>query len=166
MAAGADSKMRAKQNNTMMSICLEKSLTADAQARLLTYWKDYLINNVQCSSLMYKVIMQLATINSVATTQALYNNSHALGAYASTVSGNIDKTNTEIEKNYSHIIAQGTTINDLISMLFAANQVIPCFNFRTYINRMHKGYINGKHPTMTARVPHGDGQVKVQLPAK
>ncbi len=30
------SQTRAKQNNTMMSICLAKSLTADAQARLLT----------------------------------------------------------------------------------------------------------------------------------
>jgi hypothetical protein len=36
-AAGANSRTRAKQNNTMMSICLAKSLTADAQARLLTY---------------------------------------------------------------------------------------------------------------------------------
>jgi hypothetical protein len=34
-------------------------------------------------------------------------------------------------------------------MLFAAYQVIPCFNFRTYINRMHEDYLNGKHPTMT-----------------
>ncbi len=32
-----DLQTRAKQNNTMMSICLRKLLTADAQARLLTY---------------------------------------------------------------------------------------------------------------------------------
>jgi hypothetical protein len=34
---GVNSQTRAKQNNTMMSICLAKSLMADAQARLLTY---------------------------------------------------------------------------------------------------------------------------------
>ena len=45
--AGADSRSRAKQNNTMMSICLAKSLTADAQGRLLTYRKDYLINDAE-----------------------------------------------------------------------------------------------------------------------
>ncbi len=56
LAAGADSRTRAKQNNTMMSICLAKSLTVDAQARLLTYRKDYLIGNVKCAPLMYKVI--------------------------------------------------------------------------------------------------------------
>jgi hypothetical protein len=53
-AAGADSKTRVKQNNTMMSIFLEKSLTADAQARLQTYRKDYLIDNVECTPVMYK----------------------------------------------------------------------------------------------------------------
>jgi hypothetical protein len=52
-AAGADSRTRAKQNNTMMSICLAKSLTADAQARLLTYQKDYLIGDVECAPLIY-----------------------------------------------------------------------------------------------------------------
>jgi hypothetical protein len=34
---GVDSQTHAKQNNVMMSICLAKFLTADAQARLLTY---------------------------------------------------------------------------------------------------------------------------------
>ncbi len=51
----------------MMGICLFKLLTAEAQARLLTYRKDYLIDEVECALLMYKVIMRLATIDSVAT---------------------------------------------------------------------------------------------------
>jgi hypothetical protein len=59
LAAGATSRTRTKQNNKMMSICLAKSLTADAQARLLTYCKDYLIGNIECTPLMYKVIMHL-----------------------------------------------------------------------------------------------------------
>jgi hypothetical protein len=71
-----------------------------------------------------------------------------LGAFASTVSGNIDKISAEFNKNYSQILAWGATIEDLIGMLFAANQVVPCFNFRTYINRMHEIYLDGKHPTM------------------
>jgi hypothetical protein len=40
------SETRAKQNNTMMSICLAKSLTADAQARLLTYRNEYTFDGV------------------------------------------------------------------------------------------------------------------------
>jgi hypothetical protein len=80
-AAGADSRTRARQNNTMMSVCLAKSLTADAQARLLTYSNDYLFEGIEYALLMYKVIMQLATIDSVATTQALQDNLHKLGQW-------------------------------------------------------------------------------------
>ncbi len=50
---------------------------------------------------------------------------------------------------YSQIIARGTTVDDPIGMLFAAYQVVPCVNFRIYINRMHEDYLDGKHLTMT-----------------
>ncbi len=36
-AGEADAESRTKQNNTMMSMCLNKSLTASARASLLTY---------------------------------------------------------------------------------------------------------------------------------
>ncbi len=147
--ARPDSRSRAKQSNTMMSICLAKSLTADAQARLLTYRKGYLIDGVEFTQLMYKVIMWLATINSVATTQALRVNLQALGSYASTVSGNIDKINTEFYKNYSQLNHQGATVEDPIGILFGAYQVVPCFNFKIYINQMQEDYLDGKLPTLT-----------------
>jgi len=148
-AGEADAKSRAKQNNTMMSICLLKSLTAEAQARLLTYRKDYLIDEVECAPLMYKVIMRLATIDSVATTQALRDNLHALGTFASTVSGDIDKINSEFDKNYSQIIARGATVDDPIGILFTAYQVVPCYHFKSYINRMHEDYLDGKLANLT-----------------
>jgi hypothetical protein len=69
---------------------------------------------------MYKVIMRLATIDSVATNQALCDNLQALGSYASTVSGDIDKINTEFDKNYSQLNHRGATINDPIGILFGA----------------------------------------------
>jgi hypothetical protein len=88
-------------------------------------------------------------IDFVATTQSLRNNLLALGTYASTVGGNIDKMNTEFDQNYSQIIACGATVNNPIGMLFTAYQVIPYFNFKTYINRLHDDYLDGKFPTMT-----------------
>jgi hypothetical protein len=65
---GVNSQTCAKQNNTMMSICLAKSLMAVAQARLLTYQNKYTFDGVEYTPLMYKIIMCLATINSIATT--------------------------------------------------------------------------------------------------
>ena len=52
----------------MMSMCLNKSLTATAKASLLTYRNEYTFDGVEYAPLMYKIIMRLATIDSVATT--------------------------------------------------------------------------------------------------
>jgi hypothetical protein len=55
----------------MMATCLAKSLTTNAQAPLLTYHSKYTFDGIEYAPLMYKVIMRLATINTVATTQTL-----------------------------------------------------------------------------------------------
>jgi hypothetical protein len=47
---------------------------ADAEARLLTYRNKYTFNGVEYAPLMYKIIMHLATIDSIATTQTLHKN--------------------------------------------------------------------------------------------
>jgi hypothetical protein len=109
----------------MMSICLAKLLTADAQARLLTYWNEYTFDGVKYAPLMYKIIMRLATIDSVATTQMLRDNLQSLGVYAAMVSGNIDKVHNEFNKNCSQLIARGATVNDPIGILFEAYLVVP-----------------------------------------
>jgi hypothetical protein len=133
----------------MMSICLAKLLTADAQARLLTYRDKYTFDGVEYAPLMYKIIMRLVTINSVATTQTLCDNLQSLGMYAAMVSGNIDKVHNEFDKNYSQLIARGATVDDSISILFEAYLVIPCHNFKLYICQQHKDYLNGKLTTIT-----------------
>jgi hypothetical protein len=109
----ANSQTQAKQ----MSICLAKLLTADVQARLLTHRNEYTFDGVEYAPLMYKIIMRLATINSVATTQTLCNNLQLLGVYAATVSGNINKVHNESDKNYSQLIAMVVTLDDPIGIL-------------------------------------------------
>ncbi len=73
----------------------------DAQARLLTYRNEYTFDGFKYAPLMYKMIMRLATINSVATTQTLCNNLQSLGVHAAMVCGNIDKVHNKFNKNYS-----------------------------------------------------------------
>ncbi len=104
-AGEIDSQTRAKQNNTMMSNCLSNSLSMEAKVRLLTYRNDNTFDGVEYAPLMYKVIMRLATIYSIATTQTLRDNLQNLGVFAATVNGDIDKINSEFAQNYSQIIA-------------------------------------------------------------
>ncbi len=117
-AGEVDSQSRAKQNNKMMSNCLSNSLSMEAKVRLLTYQNNYTFDGVEYDPLIYKVIMRLATIDLIATTQTLRDNLQNLGIFAAMVRGNIDKINSEFNQNYSQIIAQGATINNPIGIFF------------------------------------------------
>ncbi len=133
----------------MMATCPAKSLTADAQARLLTFRKEYTFKGVKYAPLMYKVIMHLATIDTVATTQTLQDNLQNLGVFAATVNGDINKIHGKFDKNFSQLIACRATINDPIGILFDAYLVVPCYNFKQYIKRQHKDYLDGKLTLIT-----------------
>ncbi len=124
-------------------------LTADAQARLLTYRNECTFDGVKYAPLMHKIIMRLATIDFIATTQTLHGNLQSLGVYAATVSGNNDKVHNKFDKNYSQLIARGATIDDPIGILFKAYLVVPCHHFKLYICRQHKNYLDGKLTAVT-----------------
>jgi hypothetical protein len=126
-----DAKSCAKQNNTMMAICLASSLTAEAQARLLTYRNEYTFDCVEYAPLLYKIIMRLATIYSVATTQTLQENLQNLGVFAATVNVDINKIHGKFDRNHSQFLAHGTTIDDPIGLLFDAYSVVPCHNSKS-----------------------------------
>ena len=50
-AGEADAESRTKQNNSMLAVCLGKSLTAEAQARLLPYRNEYTFDGVKYAPL-------------------------------------------------------------------------------------------------------------------
>jgi hypothetical protein len=140
----ADSQTCAKQNNTMMSDCLSNLLSMEAKVRLLTYRKDYTVGGVEYSPLMYKLIMRLATIDSIATTQKMQDNLQNLGVFSATDSGNNDKINSEFDQNNSQIVARGATVDDPIGIIFETYSVIPCYNFTTYMKQQHDDYLDRK----------------------
>jgi len=127
----------------MMSMCLNKLLMASAKASLLTYHNEYTFDGVEYAPLMYKIIMRLATIDSVATTQTLRDNLQNLGVFAVTVKGDIDKINAEFDTNYSQLIARGATLDDPIGILFEAYLLVPCYNFTKYMSTKHDEYLDG-----------------------
>jgi hypothetical protein len=133
----------------MMCMCLNKSLTASAKASLLTYCSEYTFDGVEYAPLMYKVIMRLATIDSVATTQTLRDNLQNLGVFAVTAKGDIDKVNAEFDTNYSQLLAQGATLDDPIGILFEAYLLVPCYNFTKYISTKHNDYLDGNLTGLT-----------------
>ena len=91
---GARHQARATQNNHMMAQCLLKSLTTADKTRLQVYQSQYTFDDVEYGPLIYKKIMQLATIDSVATTETLRANLTNLPIYVASVNGDIDLINS------------------------------------------------------------------------
>jgi hypothetical protein len=133
----------------MMAICLASLLMAEAQARLLTYRNEYTFDSVEYAPLLYKIIMRLTTINSIATMQTLQENLQNLGVFAATVNDDINKIHGKFDRNHLQLLAHGTTIGIPIGLLFNAYSVFPCHNFKEYIRHHHDDWFDGKLTGMT-----------------
>jgi hypothetical protein len=127
----------------MMAQCLKKSLTMAALAHLKPYQSQYLFDGVEYGPLIYKIIMRLEMINSIATTETLCANLNNLHIYAASVNCNIDLINSYFDMNYSQILAQGSTVEDPIAKLFDAYLVMPDFNFKQYMAKKQDDYHDG-----------------------
>jgi hypothetical protein len=114
----------------MMAQCLKKSLTVASLARLEPYQAQYIFEGVKYGPLMYKTIMRLATIGSIATTETLRANLNNLPSYAALVNGDVDLINSYFDTNYTQILARGATVNDPIAKLFDAYLSVPNYIFK------------------------------------
>ena len=128
--------------------------------RLITHRNDYTFDGVEYSPLMCKVIMHLATIELIATTQTPQDNLQNLGVYTATVSGNIDMINSEFDQNYSQIITRGATVDNPISIIFEAYSVVPCYYFTTYMKCQHVNYLEEKLSGITQEVLMASSKAK------
>ena len=131
-AGGAQFQQRARQNNTMMGECILAKLTPAARVRLLPFCMEYEIHDVIFAPLLHKKVMQIATIDSVATTKTLRANLRELASYCVSVKGDIELVPTYFDNNHSQIIAQGDLVDDPVDILFSAYAAVPCSNFREY----------------------------------
>jgi hypothetical protein len=113
-AGGMCFQGRATQNNHMMAQCLKKSLTVAALACLKPYQSQYLFNRVEYGPLMYKIIMRLATMDSIATNEALQANINSLPQYATSANGDVNLINSYFDVNMSQLLARVQTVDNPI----------------------------------------------------
>lgn len=164
--AGANYNTRARQNNGMMVKCIMATLTDDARARLQPYASEYTRHDTIVGPLLFKTVMRLATIDSVATEESLRSKLRELHLLASSLGYNLPKLHALFHQYYTQLIARGATIDDPIGILFQIYLAINCTNFRNYIQRKYDMYYDGETPTLTphARVADGFRHQQVQLP--
>jgi hypothetical protein len=92
---------------------------------------------------MYKTIMRLETIDSVATTEILRANLNNLPSYAASVNGDVDLINSYFDTNYTQILARGATVDNPIAKIFDACLSVPDYNFKQYISMKQDDYHDG-----------------------
>jgi hypothetical protein len=86
---GVDKENCANQNNSMMAKCIHNSLTPKCQLQLIQYESKYTVAGSVCAPLLLKVLMRIATMDSVATIKALKAELLGLDAYAIQVKGDV-----------------------------------------------------------------------------
>jgi hypothetical protein len=87
----------------MLAQCLTNSLTPAAQACFEPYQAQFTFDGIEYGPLKYKIIMRLATIDSVATTETLRKNLNNLPTYSASVNGDVDMINYYFDASYSQI---------------------------------------------------------------
>jgi hypothetical protein len=87
--------------------------------------------------------MALAKIDSVATTKTLCSNLRELPTYCSTIKGDIELLHSYFDTNYMQITTCRATVDNPLDILFAADMVIPCHNFRSYIKLKQNAFTDG-----------------------
>jgi hypothetical protein len=88
---GSNANQHASQNNQMMQGCIWDSLPSLAQQQLAQYETEYTLGNHLCGPLLLKVIMQMATMDSQATTSIIQASLNDIASYAVGVSGDVEK---------------------------------------------------------------------------
>jgi hypothetical protein len=102
-----------------------KMLMPAARITLLPFLGDYEIDKIIYAPLLYKKIMALATIDSVAIPKTLHSNLRELPTYCSTIKRDIELLHSYFNTNYTQFIAHGATVDNPIDILFSAGHGCP-----------------------------------------
>ena len=144
---GVDKDKRANQNNHMMQKCIYDSLTASCKLSLVQYEPEYMWEKQICAPLLLKVLMRLATMDSVATIKALKNSMNTLAEYTTQVNGDVPLITARYVEICNRLRAAGSKVEGTEDALFRALKAVPVLKFVTYIERKEDSHDNG---TLTA----------------
>lgn len=140
---------RVRQNNKMMALSLMASLTDEARARIQPYSCEYMRHEEVCAPLLFKTMMRLATIDSVATTESLRASLRELKDMVPSLNYDLPKIHALYHQYHSQLIARGASIDDPIGILFGIYLAINCTKFQAYVQRKHDMYYDGELTGLT-----------------
>lgn len=149
---GVDKENRANQNNSMMAKCIHNSLTPKCQLQLIQYESEYTVAGSVCAPLLFKVLMRIATMDSVATIKALKAELLGLDAYAILVKGDVEQILAKFVELTNRLRAAGKEVKASEDYLFAALKEVPVPGFVQYIGLKEDAHDDGTVPVSSEQL--------------
>lgn len=143
---GVDKESRANQNNSMMAKCIHNSLTSECQLQLIQYEDEYTMADTVCGPLLFKVLMRVATMDSVATIKALRAELQGLEVFAIKVNGDVKQILAKFVEIRNRLKAAGKEVTSSQDFLFAALKAVPVPAFVQYIGLKEDNHDDGTVP--------------------
>jgi hypothetical protein len=126
---------RQAQNNFQMYTCIMASLTKDGCTKILAEQNKYHIRQHPCTTILFKLLMQKAVINTHETSSLLQESLSNLDTYMSTIKSNIGEFNKYVKVNWEGLKAHSKSCNDLMINLFKVYQNASDHEFVHYIKK-------------------------------
>ena len=143
---GVDREQRANQNNHMMAKCIQSSLTPECQLKLIQYEKEFTINGMVCAVLLLKVLMRMATMDSVATIKSLKAELIGLPSFAIKSNGDVPMILAKFVEIRNRLKAAGVEVDSTQDHLFAALTSNQVEKFAQYMSLKEDAHDDGTAP--------------------
>jgi len=138
-----DQETRKAQNNHMMVECMMASITEACFYKISNEDAKYKQKGVKVASLLFKLLMAKAIVDTRATTYQLRHNLSNLDNYMSTVNSNIEIFNVYVKNSVEGLKARGEKVDDLVMQLFHGYKAAADSKFVEYMDTKEEKYLDG-----------------------
>jgi hypothetical protein len=135
---------RKAQNSTQMLNCLKASITDAGWLKIMSEADKYTVDEKESGPLLFKLLMQTAVVDTVATAEFYRANLSSLDTYVATVDSNIEIFNQYVKTQLAGLKARGETTNDLLTNLFKAYLNVSDEAFVRYIELKKIAFEDGQ----------------------
>jgi hypothetical protein len=139
-----NNKSRAVQDDAQLYQCLRKSLTKEAETKIVLFQEDYTTGERTCGLALLKVIVREAYVDTNATILHIREQLNSLDMHIVKLGYDIEKFNSKVKTYQRGLAARGAITSDLLSNLFKAYKAVSDSKFVDYIKYQETKYDDGE----------------------
>jgi hypothetical protein len=138
-----NSQTREQQDSRQLYQCINASLTQEAKVAITLRAQDYIVGGKESGACLLKVLIELASIDTQATTRFLRSRLMKLDEYMVTCNSNVETFNQYVLDQTNSLHARGEETLDLVVNLFIGYLAASDKKFVDYILRRRDDYDHG-----------------------